>query len=93
MRMCGKVVAARAGYVTTYMPKPSGIQRCMFHEPLEQENTQTPLRGRSQEWLPSDGETYRWTTRYGRKMAVLNSWPNSYKRLDQDKLQFTSVAN
>jgi glutamine synthetase len=53
MKMCGKVVAARAGYVTTYMPKPfqgiNGSGMHCHHEPLEQRRDRKPL-------LPEDAK-------------------------------------
>jgi glutamine synthetase len=89
MKMCGKVVAARAGYVTTYMPKPfAGINGSGMH-------THQSLwsKDMTQNLFYSDDEKNGYLSdiaknfiggqlTHGRKMAaVLNSWPNSYKRL------------
>jgi len=89
LKMCGKVVAARNGYITTYMPKPfqgingSGMH---IHQSLwNKENTQNLFYTED----PKTGYLSKLARNYiggqlthGRKMtAILNSWPNSYKRL------------
>ncbi|HSQ49188.1 MAG TPA: type I glutamate--ammonia ligase [Candidatus Deferrimicrobiaceae bacterium] len=89
MKMCGKVVAARAGYVTTYMPKPfQGINGSGMHVHQSLWN-----REKTQNLFYSDDAKNGYLSdvarnyiggqlAHGRKMvAVLNSWPNSYKRL------------
>ncbi|MCL2135447.1 MAG: glutamine synthetase family protein [Candidatus Bathyarchaeota archaeon] len=89
LKMCGKVVAARAGYLATYMPKPfQGINGSGMHT--------------HQSLWSTDGKTNKFYSEkpeqsylsdiarnfiggqlaHGRKMcAILNSWPNSFKRL------------
>ena len=89
MKMCGKVVAARAGYVTTYMPKPfQGINGSGMHVHQSLWNKE-----KSQNLFYADDAKNGYLSdiarfyiggqlAHGRKMAaVLNSWPNSYKRL------------
>jgi glutamine synthetase len=80
MKMCGKVVAARAGYVTTYMPKPfQGINGSGMHVHQSLWNKDV-----NQNMFYSDDAKngYLSDLAHGRKMAaVLDSWPNSYKRL------------
>lgn len=89
LKMCGKVVAARNGYITTYMPKPfGGINGSGMHTHQSLWNVDV-----TQNMFYSDDENKGYlsdTARYfiggqlahGRKMcAVLASWPNSYKRL------------
>lgn len=89
MKMCGKVVAARNGYVTTYMPKPfqgingSGMHchQSLWSADLKQNlfYAEDSKRG----YLSDLARNYiGGQLAHGRKMAaVLNSWPNSYKRL------------
>jgi len=89
MKMCGKVVAARAGYVTTYMPKPfQGINGSGMHCHQSLWN-----KDASQNMFYADDPKNGYLSdlarnfiggqlAHGRKMcAVLNSWPNSFKRL------------
>jgi len=89
MKMCGKVVAARAGYVTTYMPKPfQGINGSGMHVHQSLWNKEY-----TQNMFYSDDAKNGFLSdlarnfiggqlAHGRKMAaVLDSWPNSYKRL------------
>jgi len=89
LKMCGKVVAARNGYITTYMPKPfGGINGSGMHTHQSLWNIEV-----TQNMFYSDDADKGYlsdTARYfiggqlahGRKMcAVLASWPNSYKRL------------
>jgi len=88
MKLCGKVVAARNGYVTTYMPKPfQGINGSGMHV----HQSIWTLDGKN--LFYSEDAKYGYLSdlarnyiggqlAHGRKMAaVLNSWPNSYKRL------------
>jgi glutamine synthetase len=89
MKMCGKVIAARNGYITTYMPKPfAGINGSGMHTHQSLWNVDVTKNM----FYSEDAEKgyLSDTTRYfiggqlahGRKMcAVLASWPNSYKRL------------
>jgi len=89
MRMCGKVVAARAGYVATYMPKPfQGINGSGMHchMSLWDKDMKTNLfyaDDAKNGYLSDIARSYiGGQLAHGRKMAaVLNSWPNSYKRL------------
>jgi glutamine synthetase len=89
MRMCGKVVAARAGYITTYMPKPfQGINGSGMHchMSLWDKDMKTNLfyaDDAKSGYLSDVARNYiGGQLAHGRKMAaVLNSWPNSYKRL------------
>lgn len=89
MRMVTKVVAARSGYLATYMPKPfaningSGMHT---HQSLwNSDATQNvfyaddPERG----FLSETAMNYiGGQLSHGRQMcAILASWPNSYKRL------------
>ncbi len=89
MKMCGKVVGARNGYVTTYMPKPfQGINGSGMH--CHQSLWNKPI---TQNLFYSDDAKNGFLSdlarnfiggqlAHGRKMAaVLDSWPNSYKRL------------
>ena len=89
LKMCGKVVAARNGYITTYMPKPfGGINGSGMHTHQSLWNVDV-----TQNMFYSDDADKGYlsdTARYfiggqlahGRKMcAILASWPNSYKRL------------
>jgi glutamine synthetase len=89
MKMCGKVVAARAGYVTTYMPKPfQGIHGSGMHVHMSLWN-----KDLSQNHFYANDEKNGYLSdlarnyiggqlAHGRKMcAVLDSWPNSFKRL------------
>ena len=89
LKMCGKVVAARNGYIATYMPKPfAGINGSGMHTHQSLWNVDV-----TQNMFYSDDADEGYlsdTARYfiggqlahGRKMcAVLASWPNSYKRL------------
>ncbi|MCL2691577.1 MAG: glutamine synthetase family protein [Candidatus Bathyarchaeota archaeon] len=89
LKMCGKVVAARAGYIATYMPKPfQGINGSGMHT----HQSLWSLDGKTNMFYAEDAEHgYLSKTaknfiggqlNHGRKMcAILNSWPNSYKRL------------
>jgi glutamine synthetase len=88
MKMCGKVVAARNGYVTTYMPKPfQGINGSGMHchqslWSLEGENLFYSEDARNGYLSDLARHYIGGQLAHGRKMAaVLNSWPNSYKRL------------
>ncbi|MDR2700258.1 MAG: glutamine synthetase family protein [Nitrososphaerota archaeon] len=89
MKMCGKVVAAKAGYLATYMPKPfQGINGSGMHvhqslwnndgttNKFYSENVQNSyLSNTARNFI--GGQLI-----HGRKMcAILNSWPNSFKRL------------
>jgi len=89
LKLCGKVVAARNGYVTTYMPKPfqgingSGMHthQSLWNKDLTQNlfYTEDAKKGYLSDFARNfiGGQLV-----HGRKMtAVLNSWPNSYKRL------------
>jgi len=89
MKMCGKVVAARNGYIATYMPKPfGGINGSGMHTHQSLWSVDA-----TKNMFYSDDADKGYlsdTARYfiggqlahGRKMcAVLASWPNSYKRL------------
>ena len=89
LKMCGKVVAARNGYITTYMPKPfGGINGSGMHTHQSLWNIEV-----TQNMFYSDDADKGYlsdTARYfiggqlahGRKIcAILASWPNSYKRL------------
>ncbi|HML03964.1 MAG TPA: type I glutamate--ammonia ligase [Candidatus Bathyarchaeia archaeon] len=89
MKMCGKVVAARNGYIATYMPKPfGGINGSGMHT----HQSLWSLDATKNMFYSDDADKgyLSDTARYfiggqlahGRKMcAVLASWPNSYKRL------------
>jgi glutamine synthetase len=88
MKMCGKVVAARAGYVTTYMPKPfQGINGSGMHTHQSlwsKEGENLFYSENAKNGYLSDVARYfiGGQLAHGRKMcAVLNSWPNSFKRL------------
>lgn len=88
MKMCGKVVAARAGYVTTYMPKPfQGINGSGMHTHQSlwsKEGENLFYSENAKNGYLSDIARYfiGGQLAHGRKMcAVLNSWPNSFKRL------------
>jgi glutamine synthetase len=89
MKMCGKVVAAKAGYLATYMPKPfQGINGSGMHvhqslwnhdettNRFYSENTENGhLSDLARHFIGGQ-------LTHGRKIcAVLNSWPNSFKRL------------
>jgi glutamine synthetase len=89
MKMCGKVVAARNGYITTYMPKPfAGINGSGMHTHMSLWNKNV-----SQNLFYEDDEKNGYLSdlarnfiggqlAHGRKMcAILDSWPNSFKRL------------
>lgn len=89
LKMCGKVVAARNGYITTYMPKPfAGINGSGMHIHQSLWNLDV-----TQNLFYSDDAKNGYLSdiarnfiggelAHGRKMcAVLASWPNSYKRL------------
>jgi glutamine synthetase len=89
MKMCAKVVAARNGYIATYMPKPfAGVNGSGMHTHQSLWNLDI-----TKNMFYSDDEDSGYISdlaRYfiggqlahGRKMcAVLASWPNSYKRL------------
>ena len=89
LKMCGKVVAARNGYITTYMPKPfSGINGSGMHTHQSLWNADS-----TQNMFYADDANKGYISdiarnfiggqlAHGRKMcAVLASWPNSYKRL------------
>ena len=89
LKMCGKVVAARNGYITTYMPKPfqgingSGMH---IHQSLwNKDYTQNLFYSEDTKngYLSELARNYiGGQLIHGRKMtAILNSWPNSYKRL------------
>lgn len=89
MKMATKVVAARNGYVATYMPKPFfGINGSGMHT----HQSMWSLDGKQNLFYSDDpnsgylSETARHfiggQLAHGREMcAVLASWPNSYKRL------------
>jgi len=89
LKMCGKVVAARNGYVTTYMPKPfQGINGSGMHchQSLWSKDLKQNLFYADDEkngYLSDLARNYiGGQLAHGRKMAaVLDSWPNSYKRL------------
>jgi len=89
MKMCGKVVAARNGYVTTYMPKPfQGINGSGMHchqslWSIESKQNLFYTEDVKKGYLSDVARNYiGGQLAHGRKMAaVLNSWPNSYKRL------------
>ena len=91
MKMCGKVVGARNGYITTYMPKPFSrhkwFRNAYSPKPLEQERIAKPVlrRRRKERLLVRFGaKLHRGQLAHGRKMcAILDSWPNSFKRLVQ----------
>ena len=89
MKMCGKVVGARNGYITTYMPKPfAGINGSGMHTHQSLWNADV-----TKNMFYSDDAKSGYLSdiarnfiggqlAHGRKMcAVLNSWPNSFKRL------------
>ena len=89
LKMCAKVVAARNGYIATYMPKPfGGINGSGMHTHQSLWN-----KDATQNLFYSDDEKNGYLSDiarnfiggqlgHGRKMcAVLASWPNSYKRL------------
>jgi glutamine synthetase len=89
MRLVTKVVAARNGYVATYMPKPfAGINGSGMHTHQSLWNSEItenlfyaddPKSG----YLSTLARNFiGGQLAHGRKMcAVLASWPNSYKRL------------
>ena len=89
MRLVTKVIAARSGYVATYMPKPfAGINGSGMHTHQSLWNkdmtenlfyADDPKSG----YLSSLARSFiGGQLAHGRKMcAVLASWPNSYKRL------------
>jgi len=89
LKMCGKVVAARAGYLATYMPKPfQGINGSGMHT----HQSLWSLDGTTNLFYSENPKTDNLSElarnfiggqlAHGRKMcAVLNSWPNSFKRL------------
>jgi glutamine synthetase len=89
LKMCGKVVAARNGYITTYMPKPFGGingSGMHIHQSLwNKEVTQNLFYSDDAEngYLSDIARNFiGGELAHGRKMcAVLASWPNSYKRL------------
>jgi glutamine synthetase len=89
MKMCGKVVGARAGYVTTYMPKPfQGINGSGMHvhQSLWSADGATNMfysENAKNGYLSDLARNFiGGQLAHGRKMcAVLNSWPNSFKRL------------
>jgi glutamine synthetase len=90
LKMCGKVVAARAGYLTTYMPKPfQGINGSGMHTHQSlwslDETTNLFYDEKDQEhgcFSELARNFIGGQLAHGRKMcAVLNSWPNSFKRL------------
>ncbi len=89
MKMCGKVVGARAGYVTTYMPKPfQGINGSGMHchQSLWSKDGKENLfysENAKDGYLSSIARNFiGGQLAHGRKIcAVLNSWPNSFKRL------------
>ena len=64
MKMCGKVVGARNGYVTTYMPKPFPVYKWFRNayssKPLEQTVTQNLFY--------ADEEKKRFLIRFGKKL-------------------------
>ena len=89
MKMATKVVAARNGYIATYMPKPfDGINGSGMHTHQSLWNTDVTTN----KFYADSPETgyisevclhlIGGQLAHGRKMcAVLASWPNSYKRL------------
>ncbi|MGD6810478.1 MAG: type I glutamate--ammonia ligase [Candidatus Bathyarchaeia archaeon] len=89
MKMCGKVVAARAGYLATYMPKPfQGINGSGMHthQSLWSVDGSTNMfysENAKNGYLSDLARNFiGGQLAHGRKMcAVLNSWPNSFKRL------------
>ncbi len=89
MKMCAKVVAARNGYIATYMPKPfAGINGSGMHTHQSLWNADA-----TKNLFYSDDSNSGYLSQiaryfiggqlaHGKKMcAVLASWPNSYKRL------------
>lgn len=89
MKMITKTVAARNGYLATYMPKPFfGINGSGMHVHQSMWN-----RERTENLFYCEDENSNYLSdiarhfiggqlRYGREMcSVLASWPNSYKRL------------
>ena len=89
MKMVTKVIAARNGYIATYMPKPFfGINGSGMHTHQSMWNLDV-----TQNLFYSDDPTTGYLSEmamhfiggqlaHGREMcAVLASWPNSYKRL------------
>ncbi|MCL2641947.1 MAG: glutamine synthetase family protein [Candidatus Bathyarchaeota archaeon] len=90
LKMCGKVVAARAGYLTTYMPKPfQGINGSGMHIHQSLWNLDGTInmffseKDEKQGYLSEIARNFiGGQLAHGRKMcAILNSWPNSFKRL------------
>ncbi len=89
LKMCGKVVAARNGYIVTYMPKPfGGINGSGMHthQSLWNEDVTKNMFYSDDADKGYLSETARnfigGQLAHGRKMcAILASWPNSYKRL------------
>ena len=99
MKMCGKVVGARNGYITTYMPKPfPGINGSGMHT-----NQSLWSKNVTQNLFYADDEKNGYLSdlarsfiggqlAHGRKMcAILDSWPNSFKRL-VPRLRSTRVS-
>ncbi len=89
LKMCGKVVAARNGYITTYMPKPFGgingsgmhIHQSLWNKEVTQ-NLFYSDDAKSGYLSDTARNFIGGELAHGRKMcAVLASWPNSYKRL------------
>jgi glutamine synthetase len=89
LKMCGKVVAAKAGYIATYMPKPfQGINGSGMHvhQSLWNKDATTNMfysENPKDDYLSELARNFiGGQLTHGRKMcAVLNSWPNSFKRL------------
>jgi glutamine synthetase len=89
LKLCGKVVAAKAGYLTTYMPKPfQGINGSGMHVHqslwnLEETTNLFYTEDAKYDYLSETARNFiGGQLTHGRKMcAVLNSWPNSFKRL------------
>jgi glutamine synthetase len=89
MKMVTKVVAARNGYIATHMPKPfHGINGSGMHthQSLWSKDGSTNLFYSEKEkdgYLSDLARNFiGGQLAHGRKMAaVLDSWPNSYKRL------------
>jgi glutamine synthetase len=89
MKMLTKVVAARNGYIATHMPKPfMGINGSGMHchQSLWNKDVTENLfysKDEKNGYLSDLARNYiGGQLAHGRKMcAVLNSWPNSFKRL------------